>query len=152
MLQNDQLKTSSERLEELAQRLEQSEMFDIEGAKFDISEHVFSMMERQGMSKAALARSLGKSRAYITKILQGNANFTLESLVKIARALDCRLDMSRVLVPTHQVVPMFDWRLANRQRILPRHSQAAECEYIRLVTKPKLGKETNPNAPFVTAA
>src|SRR6266480_419873 len=98
MLQNE-MKTSSERLEELSLRIEQSEMFDIEGAKFDISEHVFSMMELRGVSKATLARSLGKSRSYVTKILQGNANFTLESLVKIARALDCKLDVRRVLVP-----------------------------------------------------
>src|SRR5437660_4364777 len=98
MRQNKQAMITSKRLEELTSRLEQSEVFDIEAAKFDISEHVFSMMERQGMSKAVLARRLGKSRAYITKILQGNANFTLESLVRIARALDCRLDLSKVLV------------------------------------------------------
>jgi transcriptional regulator with XRE-family HTH domain len=29
------------------------------------------------------------SRAYINKVLQGSANLTIESLVKLSRALDC---------------------------------------------------------------
>lgn len=133
MLQNESMKTSSERLDEFAARIEQTEMFDMEASKFDISEHVFAVMERQGVSKAKLARRLGKSRAYVTKILQGNANFTLESLVKIARALDCRLDVTRVLIPIQQTAPMFDWALAQRATV---RNKKAERDYIKLVASP----------------
>jgi transcriptional regulator with XRE-family HTH domain len=45
-------------------------------------------------AKAELARRLKTSRAYITKLLQGSANFTLESLVKVARALDCSVSVT----------------------------------------------------------
>lgn len=150
MLHNEQLKTSSERLSEFAARTEQSETFDMEASKFDISEDIFSMMERQDVSKAKLARRLGKSRAYVTKILQGNANFTLESLVKIARALDCRLDVSKVLVPIHQAAPMFDWGLAQHQKTIVR-LQKAERDYIKLVAPLSTNKEKD-NATLATAA
>lgn len=150
MLNDDNARTSSERLEELVRRLEHSEAYDIEAAKFDISEHIFSVMEGQGVSKANLARKLGKSRAYITKILQGNANFTLESLVRIARALECRLDMSNVLVPVRQEMPLFDWALSEHVRP-PVPRQRRECEYIRLVDSPAVNKE-NDDAPIRSAA
>jgi transcriptional regulator with XRE-family HTH domain len=150
MLHNDHLKTSSERLAELVHRLEQSEIYDLEGAKFDISEHIFSVMERQRVSKAKLAKLLGKSRPYVTKILQGNANFTLESLVRIARALECKLDLSNVLVPVRQEVAQFDWALAERTNAYP-PNQRRECEYIRLVNPPNADKE-NDDALFAPAA
>lgn len=44
-------------------------------------------MEKLGISRAELARRLGTSPAYITKILGGNANFTLATMVKLATAL-----------------------------------------------------------------
>ena len=150
MLQNNQTMTTSERMEELTRRLEQSEMFDIEGAKFDISEHVFSVMERQGVSKASLARKLGKSRAYVTKTLQGNANFTVESLVKIARALDCRLDMTGVLVPAYRRMPVWERIIATRHKMPV--SRPAVCNYIRLVGRPVIDKENDDNARLESVA
>jgi transcriptional regulator with XRE-family HTH domain len=148
MLRDHKLKTSSERLEEFAARIEQTETFDMEAAKFDVSEHVFSMMERQGVSKAKLARRMGKSRAYVTRMLQGNANFTLESLVKIARALDCRLDISNVLTPIHQASLPFDWGSSQRPMV---RNQKAEHDYIKSVEPLRADKEKD-NAPFATAA
>ncbi len=56
-----------------------------------LTEEIFQRMEELRMTRAELARRLGSSPAYITKILRGNANFTLGSLVKLARALDSEL-------------------------------------------------------------
>jgi transcriptional regulator with XRE-family HTH domain len=50
-------------------------------------------MEQQGVSKVELARRLCKSRAYVTKALQGNTNFTMPSLIKIARALNRKVEV-----------------------------------------------------------
>jgi DNA-binding XRE family transcriptional regulator len=47
--------------------------------------------ERQGMTRAELARRLGATPAYVTKILRGSANFTLDTMVRLARALDAEL-------------------------------------------------------------
>ncbi len=47
-----------------------------------------SRMETFKITRSELARRLRTSQAYITKILGGNANFTLATMVKIAMALD----------------------------------------------------------------
>jgi transcriptional regulator with XRE-family HTH domain len=44
------------------------------------------MMEANEISRSELARRLGVSPAYITKVLRGNINFTLDSMVRLARA------------------------------------------------------------------
>jgi transcriptional regulator with XRE-family HTH domain len=53
----------------------------------DFTEEVVDAMERQGVTRAELARRLGTSQAYVTKLLSGNANFTLKTMVKVALCL-----------------------------------------------------------------
>lgn len=77
-------------LQTALERLRESEAYDKEAVRDEISEQIHLVMTREGVKPAELARRLGKSRAYITKILQGNANFTIDSLVQIARALGYR--------------------------------------------------------------
>jgi transcriptional regulator with XRE-family HTH domain len=72
------------------EKLRQSETYDRESVRHEISDQIHEAMEREGIKPAELARRLEKSRAYVTKILQGNANFTIDSLVQIARALGYR--------------------------------------------------------------
>ena len=48
-------------------------------------------MQQQGLSKADLARRLETSPAYITKILRGDTNLTIRSMVDLARAVDSAL-------------------------------------------------------------
>lgn len=86
-------KTASERFAEMFRRFEHSEARQIEDAKVELSEQIYVEMKRQKVTNAELAKRLGTSSAYVTKILQGNANFTIESLIKIARALNCNLDV-----------------------------------------------------------
>src|SRR5205085_2772261 len=54
----------------------------------EIVEDLARLMEEQRVTRAELARRLGISRAYITKMLGGSANFTLLTMVKLAMALD----------------------------------------------------------------
>ncbi len=63
----------------------------VEGAKIEFAEQMLAQMEAQNISRTALATRLGTSPAYVTKILRGSTNFTLESMVSIARALNCEL-------------------------------------------------------------
>jgi transcriptional regulator with XRE-family HTH domain len=53
------------------------------------------------MSNVELARRLGKSRAYVTKVLRGTTNFTLESLVRIGRALSCEVELDLLPMTVH---------------------------------------------------
>jgi plasmid maintenance system antidote protein VapI len=54
----------------------------------DFTEDLCRLMNEQGVSRAELARRIGTSRAYITRLLGGSANFTLGTMVKLAMALD----------------------------------------------------------------
>lgn len=60
----------------------------LEGPIVDFTEDICRLMKEKNVSKAELARRLGTSRAYVTKLLGGNANFTLATMVKVAMALD----------------------------------------------------------------
>jgi transcriptional regulator with XRE-family HTH domain len=50
-------------------------------------------MGEQNISRAELAKRLGTSRAYVTQILRTNFNPTIETVVKIAIALDANLSI-----------------------------------------------------------
>ena len=52
------------------------------------AEEVARKIEARGISRAQLARNMGVSRAYITRILDAPPNLTLQSIAKIALALD----------------------------------------------------------------
>jgi transcriptional regulator with XRE-family HTH domain len=58
-----------------------------------VANHVYKVMQAQGVSQAELARRLGKSRAHVCKILGGGANLTLDSLAALSAALNCRLEV-----------------------------------------------------------
>lgn len=58
------------------------------GPVLEFSDELSQWMEEKKVSRAELARRIGTSRAYITKLLGGNANFTLLTMVKLAMALD----------------------------------------------------------------
>ena len=61
--------------------------FHIAGVKIEIAEQIYRMMGERKVTQTELARRLGKNRAYISKILKGTTNFTIETLVKIGRQL-----------------------------------------------------------------
>lgn len=52
-----------------------------------MTESLVAAMEARGISKSELADRLGTSRAYITKLLNGDVYFTLETLVRLSAAL-----------------------------------------------------------------
>jgi transcriptional regulator with XRE-family HTH domain len=54
----------------------------------EFTEDLDRIMKAKRVSRAELARRIGTSRAYITRLLGGGANFTLLTMVKLAMALD----------------------------------------------------------------
>lgn len=55
----------------------------------DFTRELSALMTQHSISAAELARRVGVSRPYVTKILQGGANWTLETLTKFALAFNC---------------------------------------------------------------
>lgn len=76
---------------ELFQEAERHEDYWVAGAILEFTEGVVREMERQGITRTELAQRLGATPAYVTKILRGKVNFTLATMVRLARALDAEL-------------------------------------------------------------
>jgi transcriptional regulator with XRE-family HTH domain len=53
-------------------------------------------LERQGLTKAALAGRLGRTRGDITQIFSGGRNLTLRTLAEVADALGCKVQLALV--------------------------------------------------------
>ena len=90
----------------MLQRAEPTEeAFQLEGIKVEIAEQLAQAMARQQINNVELARRSGKSPAYINKLLRGGANFTLEALVKIARALSYQIELTLKAAPAVTKLP-----------------------------------------------
>jgi transcriptional regulator with XRE-family HTH domain len=73
------------------------EAYHEEGLRLDVAYRIIEAMASRKMSRVQLAKRLDVSAPYVTKLLQGHANLSLESLSKIASALD--LKWQCVLLP-----------------------------------------------------
>lgn len=77
-----------------------------------LNEQVVSRMEAMGLRRSDIARRMGVSRAYITRILRGNPNLTLRSIAALSVALDTRPIVE--LQPCRTVDEFVNWRLQRR--------------------------------------
>jgi transcriptional regulator with XRE-family HTH domain len=80
--------------EEDFERLVAQEML-IESA----TEKLLELMEREGVSKAELARRIGKSRPFITQVMDGSRNMTLRTVADLAFALGHQLRLGEAETP-----------------------------------------------------
>jgi predicted XRE-type DNA-binding protein len=63
---------------------------EIERAKIEFTEELLAQMEAQRISRSELAKSLGVKPSRVTTLLRGANNFTLETMVRICRAIGGR--------------------------------------------------------------
>lgn len=59
----------------------------------DFTEKIVGKMKKTGLSRADFAQRLGVSKPFVTKLLNGNPNLTVKSMVSIAHALGCELNI-----------------------------------------------------------
>ncbi len=57
----------------------------------EISENIWALLNEKGVLSAQLAEKLGKSRPFVSQLLDGSRNMTLRTLADIAYALDTRV-------------------------------------------------------------
>lgn len=67
--------------------------FLAEEAILEFTEKLIAKMQEQKVSRAELAKRLDVSKSFITKLLNGNPNMTIKTMVAIAAMLDCRLNL-----------------------------------------------------------
>ncbi|GBD99037.1 helix-turn-helix protein [bacterium BMS3Abin07] len=67
--------------------------FRMEVVILDFTEKIVRKMEEKDISRAELARRLNVSKAFVTKMLNGNPNLTIKTMMSVADALECDLNL-----------------------------------------------------------
>ena len=78
-------------MKNFAQVVEKARKHDeywLAGVMIEFTEMVCKFMEEQKMTRTDLAKKLDVSSAYITKLLRGNANVTLKTMVRLAKVFN----------------------------------------------------------------
>jgi transcriptional regulator with XRE-family HTH domain len=75
--------------DELFQRAEKRVGYWVELGKLEFTEEMLARMKERGIKKSQLAVALGAKPAFVTRLVSGHNNFTLETMVRVARALQC---------------------------------------------------------------
>lgn len=57
----------------------------------EVTEALAEALEREGISKAELARRLRKTKGFVSQVLGGGRNLTLRTIADIADAFQCRM-------------------------------------------------------------
>lgn len=73
---------------DLFRKAEQSEGYWAKRTVFGFTNDLARVMAAKGLTRADLARLIGSSQAYITKVFNHDANFTVRTMAKLAHALD----------------------------------------------------------------
>lgn len=76
---------------ELAETARRTTAYLVQNAILDFTEDVVGRMESLNITKSELASKLHTSPAYVTKLLRGDNNFTLETMVKITSVVNAEL-------------------------------------------------------------
>lgn len=71
-----------------------------EGAWLQFTEELLALMTAQNVTRAELARRVGVSPAYITKVFRGTVNLTLETMSGLALAVGASIRLH--VAPIHQ--------------------------------------------------
>lgn len=68
----------------------------VDHAKLDFSTALEKQRRIAGINYAGIAKKIGSSPAYISKVFRGDSNLTIESIVKLVRATGGRLEIQVV--------------------------------------------------------
>lgn len=75
----------------LLQKAQRSLAFWAQVAKRDFTDDLLNRMADEDVNQARLAELLGVSPQFVTKVLRTNANLTIETMAKIALALNAQV-------------------------------------------------------------
>lgn len=110
-----------------------------------LSDQIAEYMEDTGVSKAELARRLGSSRAFVTKVLAGDANMTLKTFSKVLFHLGAKPEVK--IIDQHVKVTWLEVTLPSNS--FP--TQALKSWYAKQ-SKPFMRRESNVSCSEIAPA
>jgi transcriptional regulator with XRE-family HTH domain len=102
--------------------------YNQESLLLEVARRISDAMEEQNVSRAELARRLRVSPPYITKILRGHENFSLQTLARIAFALGRKWKLRLIKPASEEGVSSSSIRIRAR---LERSGMHSREEYLR---------------------
>ncbi len=129
----------------LKERVKNLEYYWIADAKHTFTEELFKLARVKGVSKSELARRLGKSPAYITKVFRGDTNFTLATMIRLVRALGGRLHI-HVASDVHDVVAWWYRPEKTQQLTTPENWRSENWISVLSRTEDCINERTTPHS------
>lgn len=84
------------------QKAKKTPYFKAMRAILDVLSDVSRIMKEKHLSKKDLAEKMNVSPAYITKIMRGSENLSMETIAKIAVAMDCEIKSPSIYDPNQK--------------------------------------------------
>jgi transcriptional regulator with XRE-family HTH domain len=91
---------------EFLESIKASDEYLVESAKMDFALELNSLMNKQGVTRTALAKTISKTPAYLSKVLKGDTNFTIETMVKLCSAINHKISFH--IAPKDAATRWFD--------------------------------------------
>ncbi|HTW90577.1 MAG TPA: helix-turn-helix transcriptional regulator [bacterium] len=88
------MSTSLERYREWSRQAEDDPRLLAEEMKLAFADGLVRLLEARGVKRTELAEKLGTNRGYVTRILNTEYNLSIETMAKIALALDARVTLN----------------------------------------------------------
>ena len=117
----------SRALRQLASEAKKSDAFWVETAKLSFAMALEARRRGAKLTYKALAERLGSSQAYVSKVVRGDTNLTIESMVKMARATGGQLVLT---IAEESAIAVYQWdaaRLSAHQRPRPERGLAGSA-------------------------
>ena len=92
--EQESMNTSSlERYRKRARKIENDPRFVAEQMKLTFADDLVLLLQARGLKRTELAEKLGTNRGYVTRVLNTEYNLSIETMAKIALALDARISL-----------------------------------------------------------
>jgi transcriptional regulator with XRE-family HTH domain len=94
----------------------------------DVTEGFCRMLEEEQLTRSNLAKTMGKTRGYISQILNGRRNITLRSLAEIAYHLGYHVNVifNKRVAKNRNVSLVLKWDMTQRKSLPPQKVNVAD--------------------------
>jgi antitoxin component HigA of HigAB toxin-antitoxin module len=93
---------SNQSFRDLFENAQKHEDYWTEGFVIEFTEELTRLMKERNVSRSVLAERIGRSPAYVTKVLRGNATLTIASMAMLAWALEAEVRICWADPPGHE--------------------------------------------------
>jgi len=131
---------SDKKFEKMFDELENDSEYKAELDCLAFTEKIVGIMDRKGITRASLARKMGCTPAYVTRLLRGTVNFTMLTMRKIADAIGCNINYDLSVCDQKEVASERGWmedESKRRRIVIGAHGIGIKCEWFGIDSSQK---------------